>query len=175
MRFGKVMIVGACLATLSFSLVACGGDDEGVVDQVTEQAGDVTEAVGNAADDLVSDDEVTVSLQAQNNSNITGDAKLETEDGQTKVTFDLENAAGPHPAHLHEGTCANLTPAPKYPLTDVTAGKSETTVATTLSELQGTPHAINLHMSAQDLTTYVACADIPAATGTTTGGSTTAP
>ncbi len=185
MRFGRIMVLGACMAALSFSLVACGGDDEGVVDSLTEQAGDATEgagnaveSVGNAVDDAVADDEVTVRLQAQNNSGITGEAKLSTEDGQTKVTFDLQNAAGPHPAHIHEGTCAKLTAAPKFPLTDVTDGKSETMVAVTLADIQSTPHAINLHTSAQNLEQYVACADIPtrgASSGTTTSGSTTTP
>ncbi len=161
MRLSKFMVVGACLATLSFSLAACGGDDEAIVDTITEQAGNATEAVGDAVDDAVNDDAVTVDVQAMNNSGVTGEVKLTTENNATKVGFDLQNAAGPHPAHIHEGTCVKLTAAPKFPLTDVTDGKSETTVPTTVVALETTPHAINVHKSAQDMETYVACADIP--------------
>src|SRR5215211_1780685 len=66
------------------------------------------------------------------------------------------------PAHIHSGTCAELGDV-VYPLTDVDAsGESITVVETSLADLSATgPYAINIHLSADDIGTYVACGDIP--------------
>lgn len=171
----KLVLAGTIIAALSFGLVACGGDDEvgNAVDSATEQVGTAADAV----EDAVTGSDVTVTLAAQGGSNVTGEAKLGAEDNQTNVTLDLENAPGPHPAHIHEGTCADLNPAPKFPLTDVVGGKSETTVDVSVADIQATPHAINVHESAANLEKYVACADLPTGSGsagtTDTGTETT--
>lgn len=65
------------------------------------------------------------------------------------------------PAHIHIGSCPNPG-AVKYPLVNVGKGASQTdipnmTVEKLLSEL---PLAINVHKSAADLKTYVACGNI---------------
>jgi hypothetical protein len=88
----------------------------------------------------------------------------------------------PHPAHIHSGTCATLGDV-VYPLSNVggpmtnASGTPEasmqmgatdaipvetsvTTVQTTLSELTGTAYAINVHESADNIGTYIACGDI---------------
>jgi plastocyanin len=79
----------------------------------------------------------------------------------------------PHPIHIHSGTCDNLGDV-VFPLTDVqlnTAGEtfgspaipveeSETEVAVTLSDLLGSPHAINIHESADAIQNYIACGNI---------------
>lgn len=79
----------------------------------------------------------------------------------------------PHPIHIHAGTCDNLGDV-VFPLTDVklnTAGEtfgspaipveeSETDVAVTLSDLLSTPHAINIHESADAIQNYIACGNI---------------
>jgi plastocyanin len=96
----------------------------------------------------------------------------------------------PHPAHIHAGSC----PAPGdvvAPLSDVsfdmnvdgsaTAGAapvgqasaipveaSVTTVPLALADIVAGQHAINVHASADDLATYIACGDIG---GTTIGAS----
>ena len=64
------------------------------------------------------------------------------------------------PAHIHEGSCAKLDPKPKYGLSNVTDGKSSTTVPVSLDTLTKGGLAINVHKSAEDLKTYVACGDI---------------
>lgn len=115
---------------------------------------------------------VTVQLSAQNNSGETGTAELtDMGGGQTKVVITLTGAPSgvAQPAHIHEGTCANLNPTPKYPLTSVQGGKSETTVNVSLTDLMAKPFAINVHKSAQEIPVYVACGNIPtqAAGGTT--------
>ena len=110
----------------------------------------------------------TAQLAAQNNSGITGTATLEDlAGGQTRVTITVQGApAGvAMPVHIHEGSCANLNPAPKFNLTPIQNGRSETTITATVADIMGGQHAINAHKSAQELAVYVACGDIPRAQG----------
>ena len=111
---------------------------------------------------------VTAPLAAQNNSGIAGTATLEdVAGGQTRVTITVQGApAGVAlPVHIHEGSCANLNPAPKFNLTPIQNGRSETTINATVADITGGQHAINAHKSAQELDVYVACGDIPRAQG----------
>lgn len=105
---------------------------------------------------------VTVRIHAQNKSGETGSAKLTPEGDQTKVEISLKGAAkaGSQPVHIHDGSCAKLDPKPKYGLSNVENGKSSTTVPVKLDQLMGGNLAINVHKSAEDLKTYVACGDI---------------
>ena len=110
----------------------------------------------------------TLQLQPQNGSGESGTATLtQTPKGVVvSVTTDTAPAA-PQPAHIHKGTCANLDPAPAYPLSNVTSaggkGASMTTVSgVTLAQLESAPYAINLHKSTSDIKDYVACTDIKA-------------
>src|SRR5215217_7175526 len=48
---------------------------------------------------------VTIVLAPQNNSGQTGTAVLTSEGAGTRVVISLSNAAGPHPAHIHTGSC----------------------------------------------------------------------
>lgn len=81
---------------------------------------------------------------------------------------------GPHPAHIHSGSCDDLGDI-VVPLTDVaenTAGESfgsdqavpvevsETDVELSLSDILAGPHAINIHQSAEAIQVYIACGDI---------------
>lgn len=121
-------------------------------------------AIGGLPGAAVAQQAVTVQLQPQSGSGISGTATLTAMGNQTRVVVNVTGAgAGPQPAHIHEGTCANLNPAPKYPLTSVMNGTSETVVNAPLSELQATPMAINLHKSPQEVPVYVACGNIPLA------------
>lgn len=168
MRLTKYIAVGLVAASLSIGLVACDDDDgSGVVDDATEQVETAADAVSDA---LTGD--IDVDMQPQGGSNMTGKATLSGDGDTTDVTLDLENAAGPHPAHIHQGTCADLNPAPKFPLTDVIDGESKTTVDVAIADIRAAPHAINVHLSADDIGQYVACADLPTADGT---GTDTAP
>jgi hypothetical protein len=68
------------------------------------------------------------------------------------------------PAHIHAGTCDKLDPKPKYPLTMVKDGQSQTTVPNvTLADLQKSAYAINVHKSGKEAAIYVACGNIPVA------------
>lgn len=95
---------------------------------------------------------------------------------------DASPAAGTpaHPVHIHEGTCAELTPAPLYPLADVTnpdpsgasggVEMSVTPVDAPFDELVAGGLAINVHESAANIGTYIACGEITGAVTSGDGG-----
>jgi len=119
-------------------------------------------------------DDVVVPINELNGSGVSGDASLtDNGDGTTTVDILVDGATGGHPAHIHSGSCTQLGDV-VYPLTDVDAsGESVTVVDVSLADLQTTgPYAINIHLSADEIGTYVACGDIPQ---TAAGGQTTAP
>ena len=144
-RMGVVLSV--LMAVLALAFAGCGGDDE-------EPAAETTTAA-------TEDAPVTVDLSEQNGSGQSGTATLEPmSGGMTHVTIELSSPpADPQPAHIHSGTCAELGDV-VYPLTNVEGGSSETDVAASLEDLQGSNYAINVHMSEADIWTYVACGDI---------------
>jgi LPXTG-motif cell wall-anchored protein len=103
----------------------------------------------------------TLQLVAQNNSGISGTAVFTPSAGGVGVDLKVTGAgAGPQPAHIHEGTCAQLNPTPKFTLSTVANGSSTTQVQATLQTLTASPHAVHMHKSADELSVYVACADI---------------
>lgn len=95
---------------------------------------------------------------------------------------DEDMAAGvAHPAHIHTGTCDTLGDV-VYPLNEVAlpgrtvatpedvvsstpvavnlVAESITTVDAPLEDLLATEHAIDVHLSADEIGTYIACGDI---------------
>jgi hypothetical protein len=130
------------LAILAFSAAGCGGE-----------SGDEGLAAGDGS--------VTVQLAAQNGSGESGTATLTAEGEMTRVEVDVSNGtSAPQPAHIHEGSCADLDPTPKYPLQNVVDGMSTSTVDASLDKLKSEAYAINVHKSESDLQTYVSCGDI---------------
>ncbi len=106
---------------------------------------------------------LTINLGAQNNSKQDGQAFLNDTPGGLKVKIQVKNepAGASEPAHIHQGTCAKLNPAPWKPLTNVVGGVSVTTIpGLTLAELKKAHYAINVHQSAANLKHYVSCGDI---------------
>ncbi len=93
----------------------------------------------------------------------------------------LAQDAAAHPAHIHSGDCVNLGDV-VFPLSDVSeaalvdgtpiAGAvggavdampvaiSGTTVAVSLADILASPHAINIHESAENIGNYIACGTI---------------
>jgi hypothetical protein len=78
------------------------------------------------------------------------------------------------PAHIHSGNCVDLGDV-VLPLTDLTAPVSEgvgqadraipaessyTNVPMTLDAILGSDHAINVHLSAERIDTYIACGEL---------------
>jgi hypothetical protein len=93
---------------------------------------------------------------------------------QTPVS-EAQLGDGPHPAHIHSGTCDTLGDV-VVPLTDVAAQApgaetvgpetahavktSRTVVDMPLQEIIDGGHAINVHESAEAIDVYIACGDI---------------
>ena len=107
-------------------------------------------------------DGMDVNMRALNQSGEHGTARLQAQDGKTRVVLNLQNAPKDtlQPAHIHEGTCDSLSPKPAWPLDPVVDGKAASTVPVTLKTLRQGPYAINVHRSAEDIKTYVACGNI---------------
>jgi len=112
--------------------------------------------------------QVTVTLTALNGSGETGKAVIKDTKGGVSVALTLAGGAAgvDQPAHIHKGTCAKLDPKPEYPLTNVVGGKSNTTIkGVTVAQLLASPNAVNVHKSATEIPTYVACGNISSKKG----------
>src|SRR5215471_12353565 len=121
-------------------------------------AASVLLAAGGSA--LAQDAPVTVKLGAQNGSGDTRTATFPPQGNKTQVVLQLTGApATAQPAHIHEGSCAKLNPAPKIPLQNVVNGKSTTVLDMPMKQVMA-GGAVNVHKSAQDVKTYVACGDL---------------
>jgi Cu/Zn superoxide dismutase len=136
----RFVLIASVLAIAlgTVALAACGGDDD--------------EAGG---------DDVTVELAEFDGSGQTGTATLTADGEQTRVVIAVDSpVSDSQPAHIHEGTCDDLTPEPAYGLPNVTAGSSDSTVHVSLDTLTEGDYAINLHMSDDVLATYTSCGEI---------------
>src|SRR3954454_24053508 len=72
---------------------------------------------------------VTIQLNEQNGSGQNGTATLTESGGMLLVSINISNGTStPQPAHIHQGTCANLNPKPLIPLTNVVNGASDSTI-----------------------------------------------
>jgi hypothetical protein len=111
---------------------------------------------------LAQDRPMTVNLSAQNASGENGTATLTPQGDKTQVVIKLTGApdATPQPAHIHDGSCAKLDAKPRVPLQNVVGGNSTTTLDMKLADIMSKGGAINVHKSAADLKTYVACGDM---------------
>jgi hypothetical protein len=103
----------------------------------------------------------SAALTERNDSGVAGTVELTAGEAGTRVVIQVEGATGGHPTHIHDGSCADPDPNPKYPLTTVDlTGLSETTIAVPLAELLGGDHLVLIHSSAAEIGNYLACGDI---------------
>jgi hypothetical protein len=93
---------------------------------------------------------------------------------QTSATPTAGGTELSRPAHIHTGDCVNLgeVVAPLTNLTEPTgnavgqsdkaiaAESSFTTVPMTLDQILASPHAVNVHLSAAQIGTYIACGEV---------------
>ena len=119
---------------------------------------------------------VTVNLAEQNDSSESGTATLTAKGDKTKVVLDVQSPSATmgsetQPAHIHKGSCAKLDPTPAYALADVKDGTSTSTVDVKVDDLRNGAFAINVHKSAAEIQTYVACGDISTGKGGSGEGS----
>jgi hypothetical protein len=121
-----------------------------------------TLALFAASATLAQDKSVTVTLSSQNASGEKGTATLTPEGDKTQVVIKLAGAPNgvQQPAHIHDGSCAQLDPKPRVPLQNVVGGTSKTTINMKLDDIVSKGGAINVHKSAEDVKTYVACGDL---------------
>ena len=106
-------------------------------------------------------DKVTIALNGQNDSGEAGAATLQQEGSDVLVWVRVNGGSALQPDHIHQGTCATLNPAPRYPLSPVKDGVSFTRVKNVkLSDLLSSPYAINVHKSPQEGRICVACGNI---------------
>ncbi len=128
-------------------------------------AGQVTAATNtmNHMTNAMSPHAMTINLGAQNGSKQDGQAFLNDTSAGLKVKVQLKNesASASEPAHIHQGTCAKLNPAPWKALSNVVKGVSVTTLpGVTIADLKKAHYAINVHQSAANLGHYVSCGDL---------------
>jgi hypothetical protein len=102
-----------------------------------------------------------INLRTLNDSGVTGTVSFGDLGGRTGVEITVNPGGNPDmPAHIHPGTCDDLTPQPKYPLLNVKNGVSKTVVPASIDELFAGNLAVNVHKSNDDLRTYTACVEI---------------
>src|SRR5829696_1054995 len=91
------------------------------------------------------------------------------------ATPEATEATTPRPAHIHTGTCDEIgeVVAPLTNLTGATAGdrvgqarraipaeSSFTSVPLTLDAILGADHVVNVHLSEEEIGTYIACGEV---------------
>src|SRR5215216_1816710 len=91
------------------------------------------------------------------------------------ATPEATEAMVPRPAHIHTGTCKEVgeVVAPLTDLTGATGGdrvgqgrraipaeSSFTSVPLTLDAILGEDHVVNVHLSAEEIETYIACGEV---------------
>lgn len=105
---------------------------------------------------------IRLTLRTLSDSGVTGTVTLTAAgDERTRVLVEVDPAGHPDmPAHIHPGTCDELVPQPRYPLTNVVDGRSETEVPAPLDELLAGDVALNLHASNAELEVYTACVEL---------------
>jgi len=105
---------------------------------------------------------VELQLRPLNDSGVSGTVTLTpVEADLTRVVVSVDPSGHPNmPAHIHPGTCLDLVPQPRYPLTNVQDGSSTTEVPASLSELMAGDVAVNLHASNTEMDVYTACVDL---------------
>jgi FtsP/CotA-like multicopper oxidase with cupredoxin domain len=117
----------------------------------------------NHMTNAMSKNAMTINMGAQNGSKQNGQAWLNDTAAGLRVKIQLHNepAGASEPAHIHQGHCAKLNPAPWKGLSNVVNGVSVTTIPhVTVADLKKAQYAINVHESAANLKHYVSCGDL---------------
>ncbi len=161
-------IIVLAFAAGSLSLTACGGRDEGTASG-GPPAGTSPENTTAAA----AAEPVTIELKEENASGQTGTATLkpagERLDVELEVTPPKKFKGAFQHAHVHDVTCAEYRKLKDFNaqlgtvvdgLSDLSRGKSTSTVAASLADRATGSFSINVHEEDTPYT-VVACGDIP--------------
>lgn len=109
-------------------------------------------------------DMVKIDLVAQNASDQSGEATIESVEGGVKLSIDLGNAvAGTNqPANIYTGSCEDVNGSPIYPLTGLVDGKSETMIAATLEDIKTSPNPLSIRIFKSETENIaVSCGNFP--------------
>jgi hypothetical protein len=114
------------------------------------------------------EDSVTVDLQPEDDSGVSGQAVLTADGDQTIVTVQLEGSEAGFEGHMFDSTCDDHQGATVFYAIEAVddEGKSESTVDAPLSELATGDFWIHIHQPAGDQGVGVACGQVLAADGT---------
>lgn len=106
--------------------------------------------------------DVELELSETASSGQSGTAALIAKGKQTLVIIgvDGDSVSESQPAHIHEGTCDRLSPEPAFKLQNVADDRSATTIDVPLDSLTSGTHAIDLHVSGEDLDTQTTCGNV---------------
>ena len=117
---------------------------------------------GDAISDRVGD--WSASLSAVSSAGVSGSAEAQSVAVGTGVRISLTGAQpdGHHPWHVHRGQCGDNGPivgnAGDYPALHVGSdGRASATATISVALVEETPYYVNVHRSAADLGTIIAC------------------
>jgi len=157
--------LGVFAAAAGLALAACGGGTSTSNGSNTMTSGTRVKQVNplHKAHNAMSAHLMNINMGAMNGSKQDGSASIGDTKGGVSVALHIYNEpkAASEPAHIHQGTCKKLNPAPWKPLKNVVNGTSMTMVAgVSVAQIKKGTYAINVHKSLNDLKTYVSCGDL---------------
>ena len=99
--------------------------------------------------------------QNESKQNGTGTVKAVPGGVWVKISVFNEPKGASEPAHIHQGPCSKLNPAPWKKLNDVVNGTSITTIkGVSFDQMKKGHYSANVHESSANLKHYVSCGDI---------------
>jgi hypothetical protein len=151
------------LGSLAVLLLAtgCGGNGEAPqVTPPTEARPPLSPPTGGPAAPQGAPQRVVLELEGRGDAAVSGRATLVAEEAETRIVVELdETPAEPAAAYLQEGDCLALHGGAVEHLGDVDAGRTETTVEATLTQLVNGRFTITVHHD-DELQQPDACAEV---------------
>ena len=149
------------VAIAGFAAFAAGCDAGGGATP-TQPAGNGASATATPVIEATDDGYViTIHMSAPTGSFQVGQAVVESIEGGTRVTVDVEPPGdAAQPMHIHFGDCADVGDV-FFPLENVVRGHSETLIEMPIDEVVMSGRLVNVHRSYEDFPTYTACGELP--------------
>ncbi|MGE5597394.1 MAG: hypothetical protein ACM3S1_15315 [Hyphomicrobiales bacterium] len=145
------LYVGVLMVVLPFTLVACGDDDDddgGLQDAANDAATTIRDKAEDAQSAVAGIAPVTVDLDEQGGSGVSGDAIVTPEGSDTsRVTFNVDvdfDGDKKFEAGIWEGSCDTVTGTPKFGLDELDEGNSTSQVDQGIQELKDGNYVIAL-------------------------------
>lgn len=154
--------VALAASTFALFTIACGGA-EAALPTIGPEASATTQSSPLST---ISENEAMIWLEAPNGNFQTGWAHIWEENNSLFVDIEVAPASAvAQPAHIHRGQCT-LLGVIDHRLDNVIGGKSFSELpGVKLTDIAIGTLAINLHASFADFSTFTACGEIPALSG----------